>query len=68
MPQASDYLRGQFEHDGAAWDVLRAHFTESRGVIRPKNGHAPSAAEFEAIDYLVMEWDYAYASSNDGGA
>lgn len=60
MPQAPDYLRAKFAHDGEAWAALGDNFTDTRGLIRPKPGHKPTDREFDAIDYLVMEWDYAW--------
>ena len=63
MPQAFERLREQFNHDGEAWAVLRNKFTETAGLIRPKKaGYIPSLREADAIDYLVLEWDYAYTT------
>jgi hypothetical protein len=63
MPQAPDALRALFDHDGEAWLVLHENFTDTRGVIRPKAGHVVTVAEAAAIDYLVLEWDYAYEAA-----
>lgn len=65
MPQAPDALRALFANDGEAWEVLRENFTDTSGVIRPKPGHAPTVAECAAIDYLVLEWDYAWEPDVD---
>jgi hypothetical protein len=62
MPQASEALRAKFPGDDAeALEVLVANFTEDRGVFRPKiKGYQPTQREAEALDYLWLEWDYAY--------
>lgn len=61
MPTAPEHLRARFADDSAAWDVLREHYRDDRGVIRPKPpGRWPSTHEARAIDYLVLEWDYGY--------
>lgn len=63
MPQAPDHLRALYAHDGEAWEVLGDNFTDDRGVIRPKPGHKVTVAEASAIDYLVLEWDYAWENT-----
>ena len=60
MPQAPNELRAKFEDDRVAWDVLKDNFIDHRGLIKPKPGYVPNDRDFEAIDYLVLEWDYAY--------
>lgn len=62
MPQASDELRDQFEDDSAAMTVLQEHFSLSAtGVIRPRTADRQATdREKAAIDYLVLEWDYAW--------
>lgn len=67
MPQASAELRAKFpNHDQEAWDVLREHFTDAAGVIKLKDaGYKPTMREFEAIDYLCDEWDYAWEGLPD---
>ena len=62
MPQAPDELREKFpDGDGEAWEVLEANFVDNRGLISPKQkGYTPTDRENEAIDYLWLEWDYAY--------
>jgi hypothetical protein len=64
MPQAPSHLQAMFEDDRAAWNVLKDNFTDDRGVIRPKPGHVPSANEFNAVDYLCLEWDYCYEANS----
>lgn len=62
MPQASDELRAKFPgHDQEAWEVLKEHFDDDRGMIRRKDKtRQPTEREFEAIDYLCDEWDYCF--------
>lgn len=63
MPQAPQYLRDLFDDDREAWDVLKGKFKAPRGVISPNPGHVPTVPELLAVDYLCLEWDYAYEPS-----
>jgi len=62
MPQATPELRKKFPgYDAEALNVLRQNFTNDRGLIRRKDkNYKPTRREFDAIDYLFQEWDYAY--------
>ena len=63
MPQATPELRAKFpEWDGEALDVIRQNFTvDQGGVIRKKDPkYEPTEREWDAVDYLFQEWDYAY--------
>lgn len=63
MPQAPDHLRAKFADDSAAFEALGFNFfCLPGGVIYPKEGYVPNAHEWDAIDYLIMEWDYGYSS------
>jgi hypothetical protein len=64
MPQAPDYLREKFEDDCAAWDVLdKGGFKEKNFVIYHPEGCKPTQEEIDAIDYLIMEWDWDYTKN-----
>jgi len=67
MPQASDELREKFPgYDAEALEVIAANFTETRGLIRRKSSsYLPNQREWDAVDYLIQEWDYVY-SCEDG--
>lgn len=61
MPQAPDRLRTKFADDGTALRVIAVNFVDKKGVISPKvKGYKPTKREQDAIDYLWLEWDYAY--------
>lgn len=62
MPSASDELRAKFPgSDQEAREVLKENFDNDRGVITPKiEGYSPTEREWDAVDYLCGEWDYAY--------
>lgn len=63
MPQAPDELRAKFKDDSDAWDALKEHFDEKKFLIHPKvEGYVPTEREADAIDYLVLEWDWEYDS------
>ena len=60
MPQAPGYLQAMFKDDADAWRHL-SNFYDDHGVIRPKiAGTVPTEKQIDAIDYLWLEWDYAY--------
>lgn len=65
MPQAPQHLRDLFPDDRVAWFLLKRNFTDTRGVIRPNAGHKPTEAELLAVDYLCLEWDYAYETGDE---
>lgn len=59
MPQASEELRAKFEDDYAARLVLEgAGWTCDAGWWSMPT-HEPSEGEWEAITYLIHEWDHA---------
>lgn len=63
MPSAPEWLCEKFPGgDAEALGILDANFTVRRdGLIHPQvTGYKPTRREGEAIDYLFMEWDYAY--------
>ena len=61
-PSAPEWLREKFPgQDREAFEVLRANFTERRGVFCRKDpNYIPTAREEEALDYMFHEWDYCY--------
>lgn len=63
MPQASKRLRNEFPGgDSEALEVLEANFIVDRtGLIHRKDvNYMPTGREWDAVDYLFHEWDYAY--------
>lgn len=62
MPQAPNELRAKFPgHDYEALEILKANFIENKGVICRKDlTYQPTQREWEAIDYLFLEWDYVF--------
>ncbi len=62
MPQAPEYLREEFDDDRSAFAVIEKNYVDDKGfVIRPKvEGYKPTALEKRALDYLWLEWDYAF--------
>lgn len=52
-----------YADDNDAWSVLDARFEYSDGAIRPRVACRPTDLEWEAISYLIEEWDYAYSST-----
>lgn len=61
MPQASDELRAKFPgYDIEATDVLLSAGWETDGCgwwTLP--AHEPTDREWDALDYLLNEWDHA---------
>ena len=51
-----------FASDSDALAVINTNFRCSRGgILFPKeSGYVPTEREQNAIDYLIMEWDYGY--------
>lgn len=74
MPSGPAHLHIRYVDDSVAWRYLkRRGFTERRFIIRPPHAnHKLTGGESDAIDYLWMEWDWAYAPSlapvEDAGA
>ena len=62
MPQASDELRAKFPgHDSEALAVIEKNFVNDKGWISRKDvGYQPTDREWDALTYLIHEWDYAY--------
>lgn len=62
MPQATPELRAKFPgHDSEAMEVLAKNFTQSKGVYRKKDpNYKPNLREWDAVDYMIQEWDYGY--------
>lgn len=63
MPQASEELREEWTYESAL-DWIKGTFRWPGGMIRVRQGYMPTAKDMRAIDYLCLEWDFAY----DGGA
>lgn len=63
MPQGPAHLHRLFGDDGNAWYYLQLRgFTHSKGIIAPPHRHHRlTQMEENAVDYLFMEWDWAYA-------
>lgn len=58
MPSGPAHLHEKFGHDGSAWGVLRQRgFTHHHGVIALPD-RPLTTEERDAIDYLVLEWDW----------
>jgi hypothetical protein len=54
----------EINSDDEAHAILREHFRDDRGTLRPlKFGYRPTAKEWQAINYLLDEWDYAYETA-----
>lgn len=66
MPSGPPELHEKFGDDSNAWSVLfRAGYTDDRGmIVPPDEEHRPTEEEREAIEYLILEWDYAWDYSN----
>lgn len=63
MPQATPALRRKFpQGDAQALEVLSQNFIVNRGglIRKAKEKYKPTKREYDAIDYLFQEWDYAY--------
>ena len=61
MPQATSELQAKFPGcDTEALDVLGDDVTIVRGVIRPKQGVILTQRQYDAVEYLFQEWDYAF--------
>lgn len=68
MPSAPPELQAMFEDDfEASLVVEKRHFFNQYGYIIPKHDKESLPKpdrEDEAIDYLILEWDYGYEGSN----
>lgn len=66
MPSAPAELQDKFPGmDSEAIEVLEKHgWSMSPGFIwsPPAPTYKPSQREWDAIDYLIQEWDYGYAA------
>lgn len=62
MPQSPAHLQAQFPSDSEALEILKENFIIYRnGMIGRKDpGYVPTEKEKDAVDYLVLEWDYGY--------
>ena len=61
MPQASDALRAKFADDASAISLLEgAGFVllPSWSWLLPSPTYVPTQEQYDAIDYLIGEWDY----------
>ena len=69
MPSGPAHLHARFVNDSVAWDYLRRRgFKHKRFVISPPyRQYQLTKGESDAIDYLWMEWDWAYAPSEAHG-
>lgn len=66
MPQAPDYLRAMWADDQAAIDYLHQrgfHLNRDWSWSMPPDRTALTTTEIYAINYLIMEWDFAGATS-----
>lgn len=70
MPSSSDRQHalmtkwfGSIDTHGPLRLLLSHGFEESRGIIVPPcDAHSVSEIEYECIDFLFQEWDFAYAN------
>lgn len=61
MPSGPPHLHEKFGDDGVAWAFLKERgFTHIKCVIQPKDNHELTNDELDAIDYLILEWDWDY--------
>ena len=65
MPQASDELRAKFPHgpEEALDEIKPLCVVGTGGVIQPRNNYSQNhmtKRQWEAVDYLVEEWDYGW--------
>lgn len=63
MPQTSPELRAKFEDDSDARDVLESAGWVCDGGWWDVPAHEPTDHEWEAMQYLVEEWDHAIRRS-----
>lgn len=61
MPQAPARL--SHLNEGKCWATLAKNFKELCGIIYRKDpNYTPTNDEWDAVDYMVYEWDYGYSS------
>lgn len=63
MPSAPPDLQDKFPgYDKEALNVIAKNYTVDKGfVIRPKTaGYEPTERENDALNYLWLEWDFAF--------
>jgi hypothetical protein len=68
MPQATDELRAimekrfgdRIDESGPLQHLLAQGFSERGGMLRPPPDHRVSDEEWECIEFLCDEWDFAY--------
>lgn len=67
MPQGPDYLQEEFGDDSNALAVIDTNYIVDKGfIIRPKvAGYRATALENRALDYLWLEWDFAFEGCED---
>ncbi len=54
-------LRMEFDSDSDALIVLKPNITQCKnGVLRIPLGYEPTKTEWDAINYLMCEWDFTY--------
>jgi hypothetical protein len=63
MPQTNDRLRALFEDDSHARDVLESAGWTCAGGWWDVPAHEPTGHEWDAIQYLVEEWDHGIRKS-----
>lgn len=59
MPQTSEYLANKWTEE-SAYNALVKNFKVINGWIKQKKDIKIDSEEWEAIQYLIEEWDYAY--------
>ena len=66
MPSGPPELHARFGNDSTALELLeKAGYTHDKSfTIRPPAGHKPTKDEMDAINYLVLEWDWGYDARN----
>lgn len=62
MPQGRRELNQFWESDANALNHLKDHYIIGHnGIIRPKDEHRePTFVDWQAIEYLIHEFDYGY--------
>jgi hypothetical protein len=70
MPQGPEHLHEKWQSDEKAMRFLQDRgYTITRGFEwkRPNVYHQPTEEEMEAMDYLVLEWDFGWMCDLDFG-
>lgn len=62
MPQASEELRAMWEDDNAALAYLASRGIKARAnvILVIPFGHLLSQRDFDAIEYMIEEWDFSW--------